>query len=197
MLWFYIRYWRKFFFFRPKDPKKVADKMVKKIMISSVKFFNDPDIRKLINYSKIDQKEKDRILNEIVLSGLGLAILSVETMSKTGSGERQSHSKLIAEEITDYYPNYLAKWGTKEEHVEMWRKLIEMRCKEYRKDFNKHKQELPSVRDSNPWTPIAATGGAFHILRGEFGPKNDFFKHFSPWMKMLEGKILDVIIDSI
>lgn len=197
MLWFYIRYWRKFFFFNPKDPKKVADKMVKKIMISSAKFFNDPDIRKLINYLEIDQEERDRILNEIVLSGLGLAILSVETMSKTGSGERQSHAKLIAEETTDYYPNYLAGWGVKEEHVGMWRKLIGMRCKEYRKDFNKYKQELPSVRKSNPWAPIVATGGAFHILRGDLGAKNDFLKHFSPWIKALESKILDILINSI
>ena len=197
MLWFYIRHWRKFFFFRPKDPKKIAKKMVDKTMISATSFFNDPDIRKIINYSKIDEEERNRILNEILLSGIGLAILSVETMSKTGSGERQTHARMIKREIENHYPDQLVGWGVDEKNIKMWRKLIEMRCKEYRKDFDEYKEDLPKIRDSNPWTPVVATRGAFHILRGELEPGSIFFKHFSPWMKSLEGEILDILIKSI
>ena len=197
MLWFYIRYWRKFFCFKPKDPKKVAKKMVEKIMISATSFFNDPDIRKIINYSEIDEEERNRILNEIMLSGLGLAILSVETMSKTGSGERQSHAGMIKKEIRDYYPSQLAEWGVEEKNIKEWEELIEMRCEEYKKDFEECKEDLPEIRDSNPWTPVVATRGSFHILRGKLEPESVFFKHFIPWMKSLERKILDVLIASI
>ncbi len=52
------------------------------------------------------------------------------------------------------------------ELLDMWYQLLAMRCEEYRKDYNAHREMFTDQR-LNHWVHITAIGGSDHICRGE------------------------------
>jgi len=170
--------------FGPAPIEKIAEKVVKKNTHSAFRIFKDEDIRKLLNFSKINQTEQDRIFNEFVVIGLSLAILTAETISKINEEKNNSFRKL-KDEIFIYYPDWLKELGVEKQYCDIWRKLIEMRCDEYQKDFEKYQAHLPDFRKVNPWISIVAIGGLHHLRRGKTSPEDPLFKHLLAWLKLL------------
>lgn len=182
-------------FFGPAPPDIIADMMVRKIAHKSFRFFRDEEIREMLNFSKIDQTEQDRIFNEIVLTGLCLAILMIEMLAKiTESDNKKEYYKKLREELFIRYPEWLAELGVEKKYVKMWRKLIQMRCDEYEQDFREHRGSLPLVDEGNPWIPVVAIGGLDHLRRGKLVRKDPLFKRLLSLTTSVAIKIEKIII---
>lgn len=179
--------------FGPAPIEKVAKKVVENIANSSFRIFKDEDIRKMLDFSKIAQTEQDRIFNEFVVTGLSLAILIAETISELSEEKSNSFRKLRGG-LIDYYPSWLKELGVEEQYCGIWRKLIQMRCDEYRKDFKECQDHLPDPKKANPWVSIVAIGGLHHLRRGKTSPEDFLFKHLLAWLKFLADDIEKVFL---
>jgi len=142
----------------------------------------------MLNFSKIDQIEQDRMFNEFVVTGLSLAILMSETISQLNE-EKSNSFKKFKDEMFIYYPDWLKELGVEEKYCEIWRKLIEMRCDEYRKDFEEYQGRPPNPKKVNPWVSVVAIGGLHHLRRGKTSPEDSLFKHLLAWLKFLANDV--------
>lgn len=174
--------------------EEAAEKIVKKIANSSFKFFKDKKVRKMLNFSEIDQIEQDRIFNELVVSGLSMAILMAETAYDLIESERSIVFKKLGEGLQIKYPNWLGQLGVEKEYLDLWTKLIKMRRDEYRKDFEKYRKQLADPGKVNPWIGIIAAGSLNHLRRGKVLPKDPLFKHLLTWLELLAIEIEKVCI---
>ena len=139
----------------------------------------------MVDFDKLDQIEKDRIFNEIVVTGLSLAVLMFKTLAKITKDERSDYYNELQMEMTSQYSSWLKELGTEKRFADMWKQLIIMRCEEYQKDFQRYKKELSDQKKNNPWIPVVAMGGYAHIRRGKINPKDPLFLFIVQWVKEL------------
>lgn len=189
--WFDGFYYK--FIFRSISVERIAKKTVKKIAKSAFRVFKDEEIRRVLDFSKIEEIERDRIFNELVVTGLSLAILMAETISEINKERRNSFRKL-QEEIFVYYPNWLKELGVEERYCDIWIKLIKMRCNEYRNDFKNYQNDFPDPQKANPWISVVAIGGLHHLRRGTTSPQDPLFKHLLAWLKFLANDIEKIFL---
>src|SRR4030065_1543436 len=111
----------------PKNPEELAKAITEKIANMSFGLFKNEDFRNMNNFKKIDITEQDRIFNEIIVSGLALAIMMFEAMENKAKSEKikESYSE-IQVELASRYPNWLKELGSKESDVDLWRELTKM-----------------------------------------------------------------------
>lgn len=173
----------KYNLFLPKNPEEIARRLTEDIANSSFKFFRESELRRLIDFEKLDQKERDRIFNEIVATGLSLAILMFNYLAeRTENAKAKEFYIELKVEMESRYSNWLRELGTPSEFTELWKKLIRMRTEEYERDFEEHKTELEKEWKKNPWVFVTAIGGYRHIRRGRGKPKDPLFKFFLKWI---------------
>jgi len=165
-----------------KDPEQVAKKITENIAAKSFKLFRDKKFRRLNNFENIDQVEQDRIFNEIVLTGLALAILTFENLEKRTRETPmfEQYFRYLQLEMANYYGNWLNELGSKPSDVELWKKLVKMRCDEYKKDEKRFLRKKNSLK--NEWPHITAIGGFRHITRGKGKPEDELFIIFIRWI---------------
>lgn len=180
----------KYNLFPPKRPDEIAKRLTEKIAGESFKLFREPQFHELVNYEKLQKEEQDRIFNEIVLTGLALAILMFGYLEEYTKNERakQFYAELQME-MESYYSNWLKELGTPTEFTELWKKLIKMRTDEYRRDYKEHQKELEKDWKKNPWVFVATIGGYHHIRRGKGKPEDPLFKFFLKWVIKIANDI--------
>lgn len=183
--------------FGPLAPEKIAKKIVEKVSKLAFRFFRDSEIREMLNFSKISQTEQDRIFNELVVSGLGVTILSLETVAQLTGAERSGLYQKVEKEVIAYYPNWLSELGVEKKYTDIWRELIKMRCDEYRRHFREYRSHLVDLEKENPWPIIVAIDGLQHLRKGKTSPEDSLFKHFRIWIRFLSNKIEEIVVRSI
>lgn len=180
-------------------PDKAANKLTWEISKSSFKFFRDENFKKLVNFSGLEQIEQDRIFNEIVVTGISLAILMLEALSKLTSGEKSDYMAALKNKMDEEYSNILRGFGTgiEEYHLDMWQKLIKMRCDEYRRDYREMYKEFSEPKERNGAISVTAIGGLRHIRRGKTNPQDELFKYSLAWTRTLAINIEKLLIRAI
>ena len=184
---------------KDKNPKKLAEKLVRMVCHSAFGFFKDEEVRKMLNFSSLEQGERDRIFNELELSGLCLIMFMVEDRADLIEKEKELWIK-TKEEIPRSFIRWLSDLGIEKHYLNLWKKLIEMRYKEYKKDQPKIKsimmQELEESSDIDPlfldvYTLVQSVsmGSLFHIRRGKTSIKDPLYKHLRIWLLSLFVKI--------
>lgn len=168
-----------------KLPELTAQQITEKITNSSFEIFKDKKFREWVDFDELEQIEQDRIFNELVVSGLSLAILMFRTVRDLTSDEKRAYFHDLQMEMMSYYGNWLMELGAEKEFCNMWKELIQMRCKEYEEDFEEYKKELPDPRKGNPWISVVAFGGYRHIRRGKTDEKDPLFLFITRWVKEL------------
>lgn len=176
------------------NPEEIAKKLTEKIANSAFKLFQEKELRKMINFEELEQIEQDRIFNEIVVSGLVLAVLMYRTIADMSENEKRSYFFELQMEMTSTYSAWLGEMGTPREFTEMWKELIKMRCKEYEKDFKKHKKDLPDPESGNPWVPVLAYGSYVHIRRGKTDEKDPLFLYLNNWINNTATEISKAVL---
>lgn len=168
-----------------KTPQDVARQITEKIAHSSFKIFKDRKFRQLVDFDNLEQTEQDRIFNELVVTGLSLAILMFRTLAELTKDEASNYYSELQVETKSRYGNWLRELGVENEFTNLWKELIEMRCKEYQKNFQDYQKQLPRPQESNPWIPVVAIGGYTHIRRGKTKQEDPLFLPIVRWVKEL------------
>lgn len=185
------------FIFGPASPEKTANKIIDRVLISSFRVFKDEEIRKMLKFSTLEMQEQDRIYNEFTVTGLVLACLMIETVSQVTEGEKHAFVKEVKNHLFTLFLNKLSEFGIKRKYVNLWGKLLEMRCDEYRQDRNNYRGHVPEPSQGNPWISIVAIGGLHHLRRGKTSPEDPLFKHLLSWLSSLAIDIEKIMIRSL
>ena len=139
---------------------------------------------------KLGQEEQDRIFNELVISGLVLALLFYDTVLENPNSNIEFFSELKIE-MFSAYSSILVELGAKKDDADLFKKVILMRLKECQKDYEENKAELPSKK-TLAWPLIVAIGCYDHVTRGEGHPADHAFKITAKWLSDLFLIILKI-----
>lgn len=175
--------------------------------------FQDQRFRQLADFDKISQVERDRIFNELVLAGITVLMLLLETPDLGIPEELKDYFLLIKDEIPKAHLDQLASYGIEKEHLKNWKELIQMRYEEYREDKHecrKAAMELESregnlniktLEEIQLLLPVqtVAVGCHTHICRSKTKGKDELFKVTLRWLGrfyvdiriLIEGRKVD------
>ncbi len=169
------------FFSQPKSPEQVAEHIMWLVAKESFDKFREKNFRTQLAFDHLDEEEQNRIFNELVVTGLALAYLSMETVEKLNSHEQ---SKLLFRSIKNNlcsaYVKQLRSGDVEKELCDLWYALLAKRCQEYREDYKNYKENFSNRRE-NQWVGITAIGGLHHIRRGKSTSQDALLPDFSRW----------------
>lgn len=162
------------------DTAERAQKIIELVAKKSFGLFKKRAFRKPLNWDGLSPEEQDRIFNEIVISGITLAALMSDSMANEVKGKNsEQYFRELSMEIRSAYGNYIQSLGAPKKYADLFKTVIDMRAKEYRKDYLADKKEkvLSKHKESSAWHIIVAIGGYYHIVRGDEKMAKDA-KHF-------------------
>ena len=143
--------------------------------------FNDKTYIQLMGLNGMSQLEQDRILNELILAGITVIMLTLDAPDLRISRDFKEYFRLLKDEIPKAHLAQLKELGIENKHVKLWKKLIEMRYDEYAQDrlkarsvvmeYDSRKKDLTSkdLDDIHLFLPAftVAVGCHHHICRGK------------------------------
>lgn len=183
--------------FGPPSAVRIARNLVNHTAVTAFRVFRDEEVRTSLKFKKIEKGEQDRIFNEFLVTGLALISLMMEMLAQMSEGKRKTFFREVQSGIKARLLQWFRELGTAEHHVDLWDKLIEMRLDEYREDRLRYRDNLPEPGEGNPWFPIVATGGLFHVRRGKPLSDDPVFRHMRAWLSMLAMRTEKVMISAI
>ncbi|MBI2310091.1 hypothetical protein HYU89_04315 [Candidatus Collierbacteria bacterium] len=98
---------------------------------TALTLFNDKTYIKLTDLSGMNQLEQDRILNELILAGIIVIMLTLEAPDLRTRHDLKEYFRLLKDEVPKAHLTQLKELGIEKKHIKLWKKLIEMRYDEY------------------------------------------------------------------
>lgn len=155
------------------------------------KLFRDKKFRKLYKLESFNQTEQDRIFNELVIAAETLLMILVEARDLRVPEELKEYYELIKDQIPIAHDNTLKEMGVEKKYRRQWKKLIQMRYKEYSQDKLKARDAAMTLKsqdgeltteqldDINLLLPVqtVAIGCHHHICRNKTKGKDEAFKY--------------------
>ena len=167
-----------------------ASALVKAAAESAFRLFHDKRFRRLARLGRLPQTEQDRIFNELIVGCIVLIMLTLEAPDLRIPEELRDYFTLLEKKIPSAHVDQLRQLGVETEHLQTWKKLIDMRYKEYAKD--RHDVRAASMQiassekrlDMNGLSRIqilvpvqaVAIGSHHHICRGKTENRDELFK---------------------
>jgi len=154
------------------------------------KTYWDKKFLKLAKIDSLDQTEKDRIFNELILAGETLIMLTLEAKDLRHDDDFKNYLLKVKDEIPNAHDDYMKELGIERKYRKLWKKLINMRYTEYSEskttareammEYEAKEKELETsdMADINlTLPPFTIAVGAFkHIVRGKTKDKDLLFK---------------------
>lgn len=161
--------------------KITAAALDKAATMTALAIFNDKTYGKLAGLRGMSQLEQDRILNELILAGITVIMLTLEAPDLRTHPDLKEYFRMLKDEIPKAHLEQLKELGIEKKHVKLWKKLIAMRFEEYAKDrldarsaameYDSRKKDLTSkdLDDIHLFLPAftVAVGCHHHIFRGK------------------------------
>lgn len=157
---------------------------------SAFQLFQDEQFRQLAGFEQLRQVEQDRIFNELVVAYLVLIMLILEAPDLRVATEFRDFLSRLNRKIPKAHLDYLRESGVKAKHLRDWKKLINLRYKEYARDRHDVRAAAMQIESSEKGlnlddlskiqmlVPVQAVaiGCHHHICRGETEGRDDLFK---------------------
>ncbi|MBI2103573.1 hypothetical protein HYT59_01055 [Candidatus Woesebacteria bacterium] len=154
------------------------------------KTYWDKRFLKLAQIDELEQTEKDRIFNELILASLCLVILTLEARDLRQEEAFKDYLLKVKDEITNVHTDQLKELGIERKHWRLWQKLIKMRYEEYEEsrltareammeyEGKEKNLEIADLTGINLTIPpfIVAVGAHKHIARGRIKGRDLLFK---------------------
>lgn len=154
------------------------------------KVFSDKKFQTLANFKNLEQIEKDRIFNELVIAPLTLFMLTLEASDFGKADDLQDYFLVVKDEIPKAHLESLKDLGIEKKHLDIWKKLIKMRYEEYGQDkltargamleYNSQEKDLQmeDLKEIHLVLPVftVAVGCHRHICRGKIEGQDFLFK---------------------
>src|SRR4030043_1551185 len=172
-----------------------ANFIVKETAELAGKVFNDSQFQRMAKVKDFDQEEQNRIFNEVQVSGLVYCMLFIEQKRKYLDENRSVLWREVAEKIPGTFCGWLSELGVEKKYTDIWRKLINLRLKEYQEGTFEMKKVLEKELEDEPRENVkeifyslesVAIGGMLHITRGKAEPKDPLKRHMMTWLGVLQ-----------
>ena len=189
--------------FRNIPPADEAEFLVRRAASSGYGVFINPDFRRLINFAKQSEEEQNRIFNELVVTGICLLDLIVASKLNDVKHGRRHFWLDVREKIPDAFCGWINTLGMAGEFVDIWKKLIDLRVKEYLEGQNETREvwtrEFKNHPDREVLTESAArvenitVGCMLHITRGKASKAADdpLRRHLRAWIIQLNNRLYE------
>jgi hypothetical protein len=170
---------------------ETASALVRTAASSAFGLFRDKKFRQLAGFGQISQTEEDRIFNELVVASVVLIMLVLEAPDLRVAEEFKGYLSKLIKKIPKAHLDYLKESGVKsKKHLRDWKKLIDMRYKEYARDKHDVRAAAMQIESSEKGLDLddlskiqmlvpvqaVAIGCHHHICRGETDGRDDLFK---------------------
>jgi hypothetical protein len=157
---------------------------------SAFQLFQDTQFRQLAGFEQLRQVDQDRIFNELVVAYLVLIMLILEAPDLRVATEFRDYLSKLNQKIPKAHLDYLRESGVKTKYLRDWKKLINMRYREYARDRHDVRAAAMQIESSEKGfnlddlskiqmlVPVQAVaiGCHHHICRGETEGRDDLFK---------------------
>lgn len=158
--------------------------------------FRDKKYGDFLNISSLEQIERDRIFNELVLACLVILMLTLEAPDLQIEDAMKDVMLEVKEKIPFSYLQILRDLKIEEKYLRDWEKLIKMRCEEYSSDKLDVRSAAMEVESKESDLDIeklniiqlilpihtVAIGCHHHICRGKTKGKDEAFKMLLRWL---------------
>lgn len=165
------------------------------------------EFREMIDFDNISQTEQDRIFNELEVSFLGLFYLYLDNLS---SQLKAGEEKKITDKLKDFLiKGFIALYkdlNIEEKLIKTWELLIDMRFKEYQKDFKalmKEGKKMEKLAEDEKFrlfwarTQTITLDCLQHIRRGKLDQKDPLRKYLQDWVVSVDKIYSDSIKEMI
>lgn len=158
----------------------------------SFEFWQRKDFRLYIEFEHQSKTEQDRIFNELEVSLLGLFILHFDHAVDTATQpERKIVFSGLQKDLPSAFLQLYVDLGIEKKFIDQWRQLIDMRLKEYRKDFKtaleesakwqEFKNDNESVKTTWARIETITIDCLTHVRRGKVEKDDPLWKLLRKW----------------
>lgn len=205
MLEFFSKFFRREKLSEAKLIKRTSRELMDLVAKSAFRVFRDEEFRRQFNFSKIEQVEQDRLFNELEVTALCLLLFVLEEAEEWVRTERIIFWQRVRQRIVKDFLGWLRELKIAPQYISLWKKVIEMRYKEYKEWLPKIYQgagiadpkfiESTDERRKTTYTRFMtiAIGAIHHLRRGETNPKDPFFKEVRTWLEVLNHQLEEKI----
>lgn len=187
-------------------PSKLEYKCRKLVMggaNQALYIFNDNDVRRLLDFDKVDTEEQNRFFNEFVVTNIVLLMLILDYKVADASDElRKEYLKALKEYAPKYYVGMLSRMGIEKQYVDLWNKLIEMRYDEYEDEMLEWRREIMNEENAPEALQKIASEKALlifqavsfglyrHLRRSKTDPKDRLYLRIQDYLSPIFREIL-------
>lgn len=154
------------------------------------KTYWDKKFLKLANINSLEQIEKDRIFNELILAGICLIMITLEARDLRQSEDFRDYLFKVRDGMIKAHIDQIKNLGIEKEHQKLWEGLIKMRYEEYETskltaresmmEFESKEKDLDTkdLEGINLTLPpfVVAVGAHKHIVRSKTEGRDLLFK---------------------
>lgn len=150
----------------------------------------DKKFLKLAKINELNQTEKDRIFNELILAGETLIMLTLDAPDLRHNEDFREYLHLVKDQIAEAHDDELKNLRVERSHRKLWKKLIKIRLGEYAEskltarkammeyEAKKRDLEIKDLEGINLTLPpfMVSVGVYKHIIRDKENGRNLLFK---------------------
>lgn len=115
----------------PKMAKITASSLDQAGTRWAFKTYWDKKFLRLAKIDRLNQTEKDRVFNELILAGETLIMFTLEAKDLRQPEDFREYLLKVKDEIPNVHDDYMKELGVERKYRKLWKKLIIMRHEEY------------------------------------------------------------------
>ncbi len=177
-----------------------ANFIVKETAELAGEVFNEPQFQELSKEKELDQEEQNRIFNEVQVTGLVYSMLFIEQRRQFLDENRAILWREVINKIPDTFCAWLVEIGIEQQYIDVWRKLIDLRLREYKEarfgvrdileEELRDEEGSDNIKDVYYCLEGVAIGSTLHIMRGKM-KRDDFLRrHMKTWLVVLQQDLI-------
>ncbi len=188
--------------------KEFANKLVREsVAIKSYSLWKDTQFRELIGFYNLTNKQQDKIFNDLQLASLLYVLLFLEDRAKKSGDLNSVVYANIGEYVFDSFLNMMRDVNLTNKQINLWKKLINLREREYKQDlkyiikeskkwdiFNKADKKMYEA-----WGGLAtiSLGVLRHIKRDyKYSSKDRLWRLIRKWLVSIEVELVNIFKDT-
>lgn len=187
--------------------KKLGKGLAEVVAKVSFMLWEKKEFREFIDFDNISRPEQDRIFNELEVSFLGLFYLYLDNLSaQLKSGEEKKITEKLKDSLVKGFISLYKDLNIEAKFIKTWELLIDMRFKEYQKDFKalmKEGKKMEKLQDDEKFRLFWARVETItldclqHIRRGKLDQKDPLRKYLQDWVVSVDKIYSDTVKDFI
>ena len=177
---------------------KSSQRIAQVIPSASFEFWERKDFRLLVDFNRLSHTEQDRMFNELEVSLIGLFDLHLTYIASIAQPEFKKVFTLLQKELITSFISVMSQHGVELKHINIWQALIDIRLKEYWKDYRVVLKEASSWEEfaGNDamrlhWARIETItiGCLQHIQQGNVNKNDKLWKLLRLWFITLDTNL--------